>query len=501
MIQSNSMYIPAVEREAFASLRVAANPSETYYFTAFDFVPEHAIELQEGETIDVHYDTFVEVDGVNACIIYQGKKYPRGFREGLQPSLTPTQMAAVNSGITAQKLEEYNAVKDTMETCTIGTHLMPIVADTPSDFVEVVSAEGVNVGDPRIFYGLTSKAFRLLCDVDLEIVIPNTSVTAGYYDFYFAYKHDNTWSLTKKFTSNVSSGASLAPLSPEDEEENENNNEQQQEVNSAETFLNKTVTDNDTKGRYNGYPQIAVVAVRKDRTALTSTDITNLTNEVVSIKITAKRTQDLDVMLAQFDAAKPWETLRFNTQSTLSDMFEVFPTFEPGDDYSEDDYPAGFDHYLCVKIKECHGNAIISCLPFSRNVFLRIEIDGKSKYNQDILFPMNLSDSDELVGENENGDYYKYEIVCDNNISLTFLNEPPSIPDSSTRHATLVSIQNGMAIYGDVDLYGYTRGKESDIIDWNGMVDDTVEATLIADNGDNGGGSASTPTTGGDPDD
>lgn len=108
MITSISMHVGSSteEREAFDSLKVAANATNTKYYIGTDFTTVY--DLLPGETVDVSFDTYVEIDGAEPLIIYQGKKYPRGFREGLQSALTPAQLAAVNSGITAAKVSQYD---------------------------------------------------------------------------------------------------------------------------------------------------------------------------------------------------------------------------------------------------------------------------------------------------------------------------------------------------------------------------------------------------------
>lgn len=109
MIQNNGLYISATERDAFESLKIGADANNTTYYVGSNFDADTVpIPLQEGQSVDVSFDTLIVIDGEEPTIILQGKKHSRGFREGLQSALTPTQMAAVNSGITVTKRIQYD---------------------------------------------------------------------------------------------------------------------------------------------------------------------------------------------------------------------------------------------------------------------------------------------------------------------------------------------------------------------------------------------------------
>lgn len=115
MIQNNGLYISATERDAFESLKIGADANNTTYYVGSNFDADTVpIPLQEGQSVDVSFDTLIVIDGEEPTIILQGKKYPRGFREGLQSALTPAQMAAVNSGVTAEKVAEHDAKQNAL---------------------------------------------------------------------------------------------------------------------------------------------------------------------------------------------------------------------------------------------------------------------------------------------------------------------------------------------------------------------------------------------------
>lgn len=107
MIQNNGLYISATERDAFESLKIGADANNTTYYVGSNFDADTVpIPLQEGQSVDVSFDTLIVVDGEEPTIILNGKKHSRGFREGLQSALTSAQLAAVNSGITAERLSK-----------------------------------------------------------------------------------------------------------------------------------------------------------------------------------------------------------------------------------------------------------------------------------------------------------------------------------------------------------------------------------------------------------
>ena len=94
------MYITAGQkREDFSSLKVAANEDGSRFFLGENTSVIYDTPLNIH--VDVSYNTFVVIDGENPCIIYHGQKYQRNFFSQLQ-------MNAVNSGINATKVSQYD---------------------------------------------------------------------------------------------------------------------------------------------------------------------------------------------------------------------------------------------------------------------------------------------------------------------------------------------------------------------------------------------------------
>lgn len=76
------MYVSANERSTFASLLVAANQEGTECYVGEDFSTKHQSSEFAPIEVSVPYDCFCVLDGENPCVIYQGKKYGRGFSTG-----------------------------------------------------------------------------------------------------------------------------------------------------------------------------------------------------------------------------------------------------------------------------------------------------------------------------------------------------------------------------------------------------------------------------------
>lgn len=172
MITSISMHVGSSteEREAFDSLKVAANATNTKYYIGTDFTTVY--DLLPGETVDVSFDTYVEIDGADPLIIYQGTKQPRGFREGLQPALTPAQLAAVNSGITAEKVAEHDAKQTALSNAQLAAANSGITAAKVAQYDGYAKGKQNTLNNSQmaaINSGMTSELRRIFNDTTSKI--------------------------------------------------------------------------------------------------------------------------------------------------------------------------------------------------------------------------------------------------------------------------------------------------------------------------------------------